>query len=91
MNYMNDCIHLKACRRMSKRIIKIIGLKISRGCNEECTAYQSGNVGLYCSVENAFHVAISGYDGPCDPFDVYTPSDFDCLTLSEVIKECEDE
>ena len=39
---MEDCIHLKACRR-----IQAIGRKhrllVPRYCTEECTAYESGN------------------------------------------------
>lgn len=34
---MEDCIHLHACRRMCL-ITKFHG---SRGCNEQCTAYES--------------------------------------------------
>ena len=36
-NYENDCIHLKACRRMQK----IYGHQKSRGCSKECSAYNS--------------------------------------------------
>lgn len=36
--YMEDCIHLKACRRMSK-LLTSKGVHVNRGCNEECTAY----------------------------------------------------
>ena len=35
-----DCIHSKACRRFSK-ILRSKGLRIGRGCNDTCTAYQS--------------------------------------------------
>lgn len=36
MEYMEDCIHLHACRRLCK-MHKIK----SRGCNDDCTAYQT--------------------------------------------------
>ena len=35
--YMEDCIHLCACRRMSK----IFGHIKGRNCSETCTAYQT--------------------------------------------------
>ena len=35
-----DCKHSKACRRFSK-ILRSKGLRIGRGCNDTCTAYQS--------------------------------------------------
>lgn len=37
--FCQDCIHLKACRRMAK-IYKSNGSKfVARGCNEDCSAY----------------------------------------------------
>lgn len=40
-NYMDDCIHLKACRRYSK-IVKSKEKKcISRGCDDSCSAYET--------------------------------------------------
>lgn len=48
-NWCPDCIHLKACRRMNK-ILKAKGIwGVSRGCNPDCTAYISGNIGNYIS------------------------------------------
>ena len=41
-NYMKDCIHIKACRRLCK----IANIK-NRGCNDRCTAYVSGNIGWF--------------------------------------------
>ena len=40
MEYQKDCIHLIACRRYSK-LLKSKGISISRGCTDNCTAYQS--------------------------------------------------
>ena len=45
-NYMEDCIHLRACRRLQKIFEgKFYGARVSRQCNEDCTAYQD-----YCDV-----------------------------------------
>ena len=40
IEYQEDCIHLKACRRLSKRL-RAKGITIGRGCNESCTAYET--------------------------------------------------
>ena len=45
-DYMDDCIHLKACRRLCK-----IGKINSRGCNSSCTAYETNEVRLYTREE----------------------------------------
>ena len=44
--YMNDCIHLEACRRIQK-IGKKLNLTIPRYCDEKCTAYKSGEKIIY--------------------------------------------
>ena len=38
---MEDCVHLKACRRLQK-IFKgaFYGAHVARNCNEDCSAYQ---------------------------------------------------
>ena len=38
--YCDDCIHLKACRRFSKRL-RAKGISVGRGCNPDCTAYET--------------------------------------------------
>lgn len=38
--YKEDCIHLKACRRLQK-IGRTKGHVFGRGCTEECTAYET--------------------------------------------------
>lgn len=41
ISYMDDCIHLKACRRVCKIVkAKYYGMSIARGCNSECSAYE---------------------------------------------------
>ena len=40
-SYMEDCLHLKACRRLCKKVKnENFGVSVLRGCNEECSAYQ---------------------------------------------------
>lgn len=41
--YMTDCIHLKACRRLQKWNKKA-GFTHGRGCNDYCTTYLSGEL-----------------------------------------------
>lgn len=81
---MEDCIHLKACRR-----IQAIGRKhrlmVPRYCDKDCTAYQSGNDGGYLTVEQAWEIAVSQYDGKHDPYDVYAHSDFPSMTIKEIL------
>ena len=44
---MEDCIHLKACRRMQKIIkSRYTGLQIARHCTEECSAYETFAKGI---------------------------------------------
>lgn len=38
--YMDDCIHLHACRRCTAKAEEQ-GKRFARGCNEKCTAYKS--------------------------------------------------
>lgn len=75
VNYADDCIHLKACRRMTK-LQKASGCFIGRKCGPEtCTAYDGG---AYVSVQTAVEYARSGAEqikGGYDSYDVYC--DFD--------------
>ena len=53
--YMDDCVHLKACRRLVKRA-KSMGFSMGRGCNKDCTAYEdvydfAAERGLYTPAE----------------------------------------
>lgn len=41
MRYSDDCIHLKACRRLCRLAEAQTGEILTRGCNERCTAYQT--------------------------------------------------
>ena len=39
-SYMEDCIHLRACRRLQK-VGESKGHRFARKCDEECTAYET--------------------------------------------------
>lgn len=85
---MEDCIHLKACRRI-QAIGRKCRLMVPRYCTKDCTAYQSGNDGEYLTVEQALEVAVSQYDGKYDPYDVYAHSDFPRMTIGEILSQGE--
>lgn len=89
--YMEDCIHLKACRRLQK-IGKSKGHTFGRSCTEDCTAYISGDCGNYITIDAACDYARREYDGNHDPYDIYCPADleYECKTLSEIIQEMEE-
>ena len=59
---MNDCIHLKACRRV-QAIGKKHGLLVPRYCTEDCTAYRSKDeiveVATLEDVRNAVNWAVN--------------------------------
>ena len=92
-NWCPDCIHLHACRRMT-RLIKKSGKCIPRGCNDNCTAYVSGQTGEYVSVEEAVDYAIDGVGSirsGYDPLDVYYTGDLRAKTLGELIDKADKE
>ena len=89
---MEDCIHLKACRR-----IQAIGRKhrlmVPRYCTSDCTAYVSGNMDGFLTLEDACYTARSQYSyygGGHDPYDVFCSCDFPSKTIGEIINEIED-
>lgn len=58
--YMDDCISLKACRRMQK----IYNSKKPRHCTEECSAYKNADDIISAAAEVASriaHEAAAGY------------------------------
>ena len=89
-DYMADCIHLKACRRVQK-IGRSKGHTFARNCNPECSAYLSGNDGEYLTPYEACDIARLQYDGNRDTGDVYCPWDFPTKTLGEILEEHENE
>ena len=88
--YMDDCIHLKACRRLQK-IGKSKGHIFTRSCNTECSAYCSANQGEYLTPYEACDIARRQYDGNRDTGDVYCLCDFPTKTLSEILEGHENE
>lgn len=87
--FMEDCIHLKACRRIQK-IGKGNGHSFARKCTEDCSAYVSGG-NYYLSASEACDIARAQYDGRSDAYDVYIPHDFRRRTLGEIIDELQEE
>ena len=90
---MDDCIHLKACRRLQK-IARHMRFQLPRYCTGECSAYLSGDDGSYISVSEAVDYArdgvssiISGYDS----YDVYCSGDLCGQTIREIINEKQEE
>lgn len=85
--YMSDCVHLKACRRLSL-IAKNTLVSFNRGCNKDCTAYVSGDDERYISIDDAVYYARSGESmvrGGWDAYDVYVSSDLAGATLNELV------
>ena len=90
---MEDCIHLKACRRI-QAIGKKHRLLVPRYCTEECTAYISGNSESYITVDEAVSYARQGADSiknGYDSYDVYALCDLNGMTLGEIIEAEYDE
>ena len=81
-SYIDDCIHLKACRRIMK-IAKSKGFTFARSCDNECTAYQSesdyqSELGLY-----SYSDVMKAINGACeDGRNGYYPGD---LLVSDYI------
>lgn len=88
-SFMEDCIHLHACRMVARRY-KNAGCKfVARGCNDSCRCYQQARkvyLSNYISHEDAADVARRQYDGPNDPYDVYCAWDFDGYTSGEAFE-----
>ena len=54
IEYAKDCIHLHACRRLSKLAEAQFNKKLTRNCNVKCKAYKSGEL---VTVANACNIA----------------------------------
>lgn len=88
---MEDCIHLKACRR-----IQAIGRKhrlmVPRYCTEDCTAYQSGDTVIHVATLDDVRKAV---DWAVDEIkygqDYVNVNDIKGYTLSDLIDMSEDE
>ncbi len=87
---MEDCIHLRACRRV-QAIGRKLRLQVPRYCTEDCTAYISGDAISLLSAEDACAIARDQYNGPSDAYDIYAPWDFPTSTLGEIVNELQEE
>ena len=93
-NYMEDCIHLRACRRLQKIAEQYKGKRISRGCNNRCSAYTPTPVfeddnNTYITVDEAISYARRGADsigGGYDPYDIYCSEDLPGYSLAELVE-----
>lgn len=86
---MDDCIHLKACRRI-QAIGRRYRLRVPRYCDEDCTAYISGDSEGYITVEEALTYARSGASSirsGYDEYDVYASVDIQGQTLKELVNQ----
>lgn len=77
--WMDDCLHLKACRRLQKIAKRRYGAYFGRACNKECTAYEKCS-GERTYTEEEVRKIINGTVrdveyGITDPYDIL-PSDF---------------
>ncbi len=92
-SYMEDCIHLHACRRV-QAIGRKLRLMCPRYCDENCECYLSEDTATeYVSIHDAIsyardgiHSIQSGYDS----YDVYCSADLNGVTLGEILEEAED-
>ena len=94
--YAEDCIHLKACRRMQKKVNTATGKHFTRGCNAEtCSAYISGDTGRYISVSRAVEYARDGalsIQRGYNAYETYCEYELSGMTLLEIIEaETEEE
>lgn len=81
---MEDCIHLRACRRV-QAIGKKHRLLVPRYCTPDCTAYISGKSEAFILAESAMYMirrSPSGYSSD----DAVVDIDSECETLSEIIE-----
>ena len=87
---MDDCIHLKACRRV-QAIGRKLRLNVPRYCTEDCTAYQSRDVNTnYISIDAAINYArngVSSIRGGYGMYDVYCNGDLYGATLGEIFDD----
>ena len=87
-DYMEDCIHLKACRRLQK-IGRSKGHTFGRNCTTDCSAYLSASDGAFLTPSEACEVARIQYDGNSDTHDIYCSWDFPSQTIGEILEELE--
>jgi hypothetical protein len=69
---MEDCIHLKACRRI-QAIGKSHRLLVPRYCTEDCTAYVSGNSKVNYVTVPVAEDYVYACGGEIDGYGYFTP------------------
>ena len=87
--YGDDCIHLKACRR----VVKVLHDRKGRGCTKNCSAYLSRDMGNFISVDDAVEYArdeASRIEGGYSPRDVYCSCDLHGMTIGDILDEMEE-
>lgn len=92
-DFMENCIHLHACRLLAKRYRDAGSKHVARFCNEDCPAYQAMREVCVVGADDACYVARMQYDGPQDPYDAYCAWDFPTFTAYEIENgpRCNDE
>ena len=87
---MEDCIHLKACRRI-QAIGKKHRLLVPRYCTADCSAYVSGTAIELLTADEAAATAREQYDGDRDAYDVYAAWDFHTEPLGDIINRLQED
>ncbi len=89
-NYLDDCIHLHACRRV-QRIGKSRWHNIPRYCNEDCECYKSQNeITHYVAISEAMDYARRGASlirEGYDSYDVYASEDLVGTSIGDILGE----
>lgn len=93
VNYMDDCIHLHACRRVQSIGEEECNVRVPRNCSEHCNCYVSDNTDTgYISISKAVQYAIRGAqsirDG-YDEYDVYASCDLIGSSIGSILEELE--
>lgn len=85
--YQEDCIHLKACRRLQKICRTKYDIKVGRSCNKDCSAYEA------CTLEQVYKVDDASRHiwrlleevARHDPYDIFAT--WDIPSYAAVIRE----
>ena len=92
-SYMDDCIHLHACRRV-QAIGKKLRLMCPRYCDENCECYLSSDTETnYVSIDEALEYACNGaysIQSGYDIYDVYCSGDLNGASIGEIVEDAEE-
>lgn len=91
--YMDDCVHLKACRRLQKICKSRLDVTIPRYCDSDCSAYFNGTDEKYVTISEALNYARSGISSirsGYDPYDIYSITDLPGFCINEIIESQND-